>query len=166
MNVWKCRLTGVSWCLLVSVAFAETLTTLPAPASASSRFDRQQIREMQRTLEALGLDPGPGDGILGPRTKAALTRFQQAEQLSPTGELDVQTRAKLAARKREHVLELQTALKATGLDPGPTDGVLGSRTKAALRRYATAPAPSPSTPSSQLIDRFRRAYESSLQQSP
>ena len=166
MNLWTWGLMGASWCLLVSVAFAQTPATTTGPTSASPRFDHRPIREMQRRLEALGLDPGPADGVLGPRTKAALTRFQQAERLSPTGRLDIQTRAKLAARKREHVLKLQTALKATGVDPGPADGVMGNRTKAALRRYATAPAPSPATASSQLIDRFWRAYEPSLQQSP
>jgi peptidoglycan hydrolase-like protein with peptidoglycan-binding domain len=166
MNLWQHGLTGVLWCLLATVAFAQTPATLTAPARTPSHLDSQHIREIQRTLELLDLDPGPVDGVMGPRTKAALIRFQRAEQLSPTGAPDRQTWAKLVARQHEHVLQVQRALKAAGIDSGPTDGVMGNRTKSALRDYAKAPAPAPPTPSSQLIDRFRRVYESSLQQSP
>jgi peptidoglycan hydrolase-like protein with peptidoglycan-binding domain len=122
--------------------------------------------DAQQTLEALKLDPGPADGRLGPRTKAAVKRFQEAEKLSATGTLDAQTRARLAERRREHVVQLQKALKETGQDPGPADGVMGSQTRAAVRRYASAPAPSSQSGPSEVIDRLKRAYEASLQQSP
>jgi peptidoglycan hydrolase-like protein with peptidoglycan-binding domain len=94
---------------------------------ASPRADSQNVRDAQQTLEALKLDPGPADGRLGPRTKAAVKRFQEAEKLSATGTLDAQTRARLAQRRREHVVQLQKALKETGQDPGPADGVMGSQ---------------------------------------
>ena len=112
----------------------------------------QNVRDAQQTLEALKLDPGPADGMLGPRTKAAVKRFQEAEKLSATGTLDAQTPApRLAERRREHVVQLQKALKETGHDPGPADGVMGSKTRAAVRQYASAPGavePNPASPRS------------------
>lgn len=100
MGLWKYGLAGASCCLVAAVAFAQTPAT-PAPAAvASSRANSQHVREAQQTLEALKLDPGPADGMLGPRTKAAVKRFQEAEKLSATGTLDAQTRARLAERQR------------------------------------------------------------------
>ncbi len=43
------------------------------------------ILEIQKALKAAGYDPGPLDGIDGPRTHAALTAFQQAKGLSTAG---------------------------------------------------------------------------------
>jgi peptidoglycan hydrolase-like protein with peptidoglycan-binding domain len=165
MGLWKYWLAGAS-CCFVAVASAQTPATAAPAAVASSRPDSQSVRNAQQTLEALKLDPGPADGLLGPRTKAAVKRFQEAEKLSATGTLDAQTRARLAERRREHVVQLQKALKETGQDPGPADGVLGGQTRAALRRYASAPAPSSQSGPSEVIDRLKRAYEPSRQQSP
>ena len=165
MNLWKHGLTA-AWCLAAAVAFAQTTATTAPSAGAAPRLTGPNVREVQQILEALRLDPGPADGVMGPRTKAALTRFQEAERLSATGMLDSPTRARLAERKHEHVRQLQKALKETGQDPGPADGVMGRQTMAALRRYAAAPAPSTRTASSELVDRLRRAYEPGAQQSP
>ena len=166
MALWKYVLAGALCCLVAAVASAQTPAT-PAPAAvASSRANSQNVRDAQQTLEALKLDPGPADGMLGPRTKAAVKRFQEAEKLSATGTLDAQTRARLAERRREHVVQLQKALKETGHDPGPADGVMGSQTRAAVRRYAAAPAPSSQSGPPEVIDRLKRAYEASLQQAP
>lgn len=54
-----------------------------------------------------------------------------------------------------HVRELQQALQQSGYDPGPVDGIMGPRTKAALRKYVAVPAPQPPTPADQVIARFR-----------
>lgn len=49
------------------------------------------IRMVQLTLKDSGFDPGPIDGILGPKTHKAITRFQIKNKLEPTGEIDEQT---------------------------------------------------------------------------
>ena len=156
------RWTATAACLVVLLSLTPAAVTPARAAEPSAR----SVREAQQTLEALQLDPGPADGILGPRTKTALRRFQEAEKLSATGALDEETRGRLAERRRQHVVQLQQALKQTGHDPGPVDGVLGSQTKAALQRYAAAPAPTGRSGPSETIERLRRAYETSLQQSP
>jgi len=46
-----------------------------------------------------------------------------------------------------HVREVQLALLAAGYHPGPIDGIMGPRTKAALRQYIAVPPPQvPSRP--------------------
>ncbi|WP_296809393.1 proton-conducting transporter membrane subunit [Thiocapsa sp.] len=40
---------------------------------------------IQTHLEALGFDPGPADGLIGPRTRDAIRRFQTDRGITPTG---------------------------------------------------------------------------------
>jgi hypothetical protein len=54
-----------------------------------------------------------------------------------------------------HVRELQEALQQSGYNPGPIDGIMGPRTKAALRQYIAVPPPQAPTPADQVIARFR-----------
>jgi len=54
-----------------------------------------------------------------------------------------------------HVRELQEALQQSGHDPGPIDGIMGPRTKAALRKYVAVPPPQAPSPADQVIARFR-----------
>lgn len=49
------------------------------PLSLAERF------ELQRLLDERGYDSGPSDGIIGPRTRQAVRRFQQAQSLPPDG---------------------------------------------------------------------------------
>jgi len=48
-------------------------------------------RMVQLTLKDSGFDPGPIDGILGPKTREAIKRFQIKNDLEPTGEIDERT---------------------------------------------------------------------------
>jgi Putative peptidoglycan binding domain len=64
----------------------------------------------------------------------------------------------------ERIREVQKALLEAGHDPGPIDGILGPRTKAALRQYASAPPPQALTPAQQIIAQFNR--ENDRAQSP
>ena len=55
-----------------------------------------QVRDVQRRLRALGQRPGPIDGRSGPRTQAAIERFQRTAGIHPSGELSLATAAALA----------------------------------------------------------------------
>lgn len=59
-----------------------------------------QIRQAQERLKAAGFDPGPIDGLLGPRTKTALRQYQAAQGLPTTGVLDAATRKALGIQAR------------------------------------------------------------------
>jgi hypothetical protein len=50
-----------------------------------------RVWEAQTLLTALGYQPGPADGLMGPRTGSALREFQVANGLSATGQADPET---------------------------------------------------------------------------
>lgn len=90
----------------------------PQPRVAMTRTE---IREAQERLSALGIDVGAPDGIEGPRTRAALRRFQAAEGLEVSARLDDATQAALrrkiddaavAAWRREQDLRAEAARAA------------------------------------------------------
>lgn len=56
------------------------------------------VRRLQERLAAAGFAPSGGaDGIFGPATKTALSSFQSAQGLSPTGSVDAATAAALGS---------------------------------------------------------------------
>ena len=55
------------------------------------------VRAAQQALRDRGFDPGPIDGVKGPRTTAAVKEFQQKENLNVTGSLDAETNARLTS---------------------------------------------------------------------
>ena len=64
----------------------------------------------------------------------------------------------------EHIRELQQALTSAGYDPGPIDGKLGPRTKAALRKYVAVPPPQVPSPADKVISQFRSSGETRMGQ--
>jgi peptidoglycan hydrolase-like protein with peptidoglycan-binding domain len=129
------------------------------------------VRMIQVRLKDAGFDPGPIDGVMGAKTKAALFRFQAGctmlknlrpvlnkeaqlveRQVSPMSasenhsELDVPATAirmesgkETVAGKQffshETIRQEQIRFKAAGFDPGPIDGILGPKTKAARQQH-------------------------------
>ena len=55
----------------------------------------ETVRRAQKILQSEGFDPGPINGVLGPKTEEALLEFQQKHGIEATGWLDRETRAKL-----------------------------------------------------------------------
>jgi peptidoglycan hydrolase-like protein with peptidoglycan-binding domain len=62
--------------------------------SSSSDF----IKSLQHELKRAGYDPGVPDGKMGPATRQALRRFQEANNLPPTGAPDIPTLTKLLSQ--------------------------------------------------------------------
>jgi peptidoglycan hydrolase-like protein with peptidoglycan-binding domain len=54
-------------------ATSEAVT--PKAGAASKQTRPEHVRELQQALVKAGYDPGPIDGIFGPRTKAALRKY-------------------------------------------------------------------------------------------
>jgi peptidoglycan hydrolase-like protein with peptidoglycan-binding domain len=74
--------------------------------SKMSRHDKDRpmavmdVRQAQSSLKAKGFDPGPIDGVFGPRTRVAVQDFQRSEGLTITGQLDAETSARLSSMSR------------------------------------------------------------------
>ena len=60
-------------------------------------LSREARRRIQRGLSAEGFDPGPADGLFGPRTRAALRAWQSARGTAATGYLNRGSAAALRA---------------------------------------------------------------------
>jgi peptidoglycan hydrolase-like protein with peptidoglycan-binding domain len=58
-----------------------------------------ETKKLQEALKAKGHDPGPVDGIMGAKTRAALKAFQEASGIKATGKLDDQTAERLGVAK-------------------------------------------------------------------
>ena len=93
---------GPRWAeLLARLEQSEEVEPAQAPP------DLGAIVGVQQALRILGYDPGPVDGLAGPRTRAAVLAFQKANPpLAPDGIYGPKTRAALAAA-------LTTAKEAT-----------------------------------------------------
>ena len=69
------------------------------PVAVTARVD-WRVAQVQELLKDAGFNPGPIDGILGPRTKGALRRYQASQGLPETGALDEATRQALLPSER------------------------------------------------------------------
>ena len=119
-----------------------------AVASLNKPLSKQEIRQIQARLKAVGFDPGPIDGILGPKTRSVLLQVQTGctivNELVATSDMAiVAPAAETQAREstgfantlsKAEIQLIQTRLKASGFDPGPVDGILGARTRSAISR--------------------------------
>jgi TPR repeat protein/peptidoglycan hydrolase-like protein with peptidoglycan-binding domain len=118
-----------------------------------------EIEEIQRLLARLSFDPGPADGRIGPRTQAAIAAFQQSLDLPVTRRpsaallqaLHIAVRAVPAETAvtsavtsapvseppltAARIKEIQRELRRLGFNPGPIDGLIGPRTRAAIAAF-------------------------------
>ena len=129
---------------LLPAALAALLCS--ASYAANNVFvDAATVRDVQHTLKSRGLRVGV-DGIMGPRTQAAIRQFQKSENLEPTGQLNRQTLIALgiqqpdvhAAEPRystEVIRSVQQTLNNRGFRVGTVDGVLNSSTRTALKSF-------------------------------
>jgi len=90
---------------------------LVAQAGETGALSTAQLKTLQQSLNALGYETGTPDGLLGPRTQAALRQYQAACGLPVDGYP--------APSVLEHVLQAHAAAMADGRlmqAPAPTFG--------------------------------------------
>ena len=80
---------------------AEPTPAVSGPPARDVQTQQQPfVREAQRALRDLGYHPGPIDGTFGPQTRSALEKYQMAEKLPVTGQLDAETMERLDVYRR------------------------------------------------------------------
>lgn len=71
-------------------------SSAPAPAAADS--GGSLVHNIQSGLASLGYDAGPADGRTGPKTQAAIRKFQADNQLPVTGQPSAELWANIKSR--------------------------------------------------------------------
>lgn len=116
--------------------------------SASSAGSGQSVAQTQRALTELGYDPGPIDGQMGGKTRAAIEAFQASRGYPVTGKLSKTEFAALNSAystlveapgpgqlTKASTYEAQLYLSDLGYNVGAPDGVWGPKSQAALDAY-------------------------------
>ncbi len=70
------------------------------PDAEDTSDKRRRVARIQRRLASLGYDPGPVDGVLGRRTRAAIRKLQDREGLPVTGTISDDLEAALGSASR------------------------------------------------------------------
>ena len=83
------------------VVSPEPSAPAPEAVEATLELKRQERRQIQMGLAALGFDPGPADGLFGRRTRTALGDWQSSQGGSATGHLDAEAAKVLLAAGEE-----------------------------------------------------------------
>lgn len=109
-------------------------------AARAGGQNRDQVMAVQQALKDKGHDPGTIDGVMGPKTQAALRDFQKKEGLKASGRLDQETMAKLG-------VEMKTgAAGASSPAASPATGDKPSDSSAAPSASPSGDASKPAAP--------------------
>ena len=115
------------------------------------------VHHLQRLLAAVGDSPGPFDGRFGPRTEAAVRRFQARDGLRVTGIVGprelADLRSRAATRAAQHGKHTAAARhsnsgRSTGAGSAPATTPAPTATTPTSSAPATTPAPTATTPTS------------------
>jgi peptidoglycan hydrolase-like protein with peptidoglycan-binding domain len=82
------------------VPVSPTVAARPAAPDLSRNLTRGEMREAQTLLKAAGYDPGPADGLMGPKTRTAIASFGESHgvELTPEPQLKLLEALRAAAR--------------------------------------------------------------------
>jgi peptidoglycan hydrolase-like protein with peptidoglycan-binding domain len=138
---------ALAWPLPSAAQDTQAQPAQPEYPTASEDYmvtSRSLISDIQQALSDLGYEPGPIDGIVGPRTRAAIRAYQQDAGLPVNGKADEALMASLDSRgvgtggREDPALaeQFETALDRLGYAVGDMDGVLDHQLQLAIAAYA------------------------------
>jgi murein L,D-transpeptidase YcbB/YkuD len=97
-----------------------------ATDKVAAKTERMDVRAHQQALKDKGYDPGPIDGIYGPRTRAAVREYQKKEGLKVSGRFDDDTMGRLSGTGTVRTGSDGTAPASTSPSASPTTGPTGT----------------------------------------
>lgn len=120
--------------------------------SPSSVTPSKLVSDVQGALTKMGYYDGTVDGLIGPRTRAAIIRYQRKHELASSGQatsalldhIEFNRRIRDAVKQSPvsqstntgaRIQMVQTGLAELGYAPGPIDGVMGEQTVTAIRSF-------------------------------
>lgn len=80
-----------AWANGPTVKLDEPLNQMPQKQQEQISLDRQTLKTVQKELTSRGYSTGKIDGVYGPRTERALLKFQAAQGLALTGQINQET---------------------------------------------------------------------------
>jgi peptidoglycan hydrolase-like protein with peptidoglycan-binding domain len=78
------------------------------------RLSEQEIKDLQQALNREGFDSGNVDGIWGPETRAAVSNFQERQNIAGNGELNHETLSALGVQFAQQDQIDQNGIGTTG----------------------------------------------------
>jgi len=144
------------------------LQQLRTPQADSAAIYRAQVKQVQAALTAAGYNAGPADGALGPRSRAAISRYQSDNNLAITGDVNDVLLASLGIEGVEQstgasvsgatIRETKRELQEHGYGSGTLNGVLDPATRDAIRAYQRdAGLDITGEPSPELLEHLRQS---------
>jgi len=88
--LWASKVSMIREASLASPPVSEVTAPKPAgkPMADTRPLNSDEVLETQAWLKAFGFDPGPLDGVPGPKTTDAVKRYRTARRMEETGSLD------------------------------------------------------------------------------
>jgi peptidoglycan hydrolase-like protein with peptidoglycan-binding domain len=114
---------------------AQARPAVPPTVAPTRVLTQDDIRRMQLRMREVGFDPGPINGVAGEKTKAALRRFDSGcAQVQGLLEPNQHAAGTIEDKRptRVQTFAIQRQLQAAGFNPGPVDGIFGTRTQTVL----------------------------------
>lgn len=88
------------------------------PTQVTEKPDRDQVRAVQEALAARGYDPGPADGVLGPKARDAIRAYQRDSGFPQTGRITADLLEQLGVGETAQASP-DTAAAADDPEPAP-----------------------------------------------
>jgi len=126
----------------ISDALLQQLRTASVDSGA---VYRARVKQVQASLNAAGYGAGPPDGALGPKSRAAISRYQTDNRLAATGDVNAELLASLGIENNDAaapvamnattIRDIKQALQAHGYASGILNGTMDQVTQDAIRAY-------------------------------